>query len=66
MDDVIEKLETVREILRENSISFLNDAVYRGQSESKDLERQCAKVLRAVDKSIHEAKQLNNMVEAAN
>lgn len=62
MEEVRETLLGVREIVRDKSLSLLNDALYRGDEDAKKLERQCAKISRAIDKAIYECDNLNKMV----
>ena len=54
MEQIKEDLLNVRERVRDVSLSMLSDAVYRGDYNAKALERQCAKISRAIDKAIHE------------
>lgn len=61
---ILSDLEMIRENLRDESISLLSDAVYRKQENAKSLERQCAKVARAVEKAIHEYQILEKMRQA--
>jgi hypothetical protein len=60
-EELLSRLEAIRESLRDEALSLLNDAVYRGDENAKTLERQCAKVSRAIDKAIHEYKIMNKM-----
>jgi len=61
MNEIMEALEEIREQVRDNSLSFLSEAVYRGNDDAKKLERQCAKIARAIDKAIYECKNLEKM-----
>ncbi|HQZ14283.1 MAG TPA: hypothetical protein PLT55_00360 [Acidimicrobiia bacterium] len=61
MQDIREELIGVRERVRDNSLSLLSDAVYRGNEHAKKLERQCAKISRALDKAIYELDNLEKM-----
>jgi hypothetical protein len=61
MQDIREELIGVRERVRDNSLSLLSDAVYRGNEDAKKLERQCAKISRALDKAIYELDNLEKM-----
>ena len=54
MDDIRNHLESARDLSRDHSLKLLSDAVYRGDGDAKLLERQCAKISRAIDKAIHE------------
>ena len=65
MEEIRNSLSNVREQLRDHSLSLLSDAVYRGDTQAKQLERQCAKVSRAIDKAIHEFDVLENMKSSA-
>jgi hypothetical protein len=61
MNEIMEALEEIREQVRDNSLSLLSEAVYRGNDDAKKLERQCAKIARAIDKAIYECKNLEKM-----
>jgi len=61
MDEINSLLLDVRERTRDYSLSLLSDAVYRGDDSAKALERQCAKISRAIDKAIHECEVLEQM-----
>jgi len=65
MEEIKEALENIRERVRDNSLSLLNDAVYRGNEDAKKLERQCAKISRAIDKAIYECNNLEKMSESS-
>lgn len=61
MQDIREDLLSIRERVRDNSLSLLSDALYRGNEDAKKLERQCAKISRAIDKAIHELDNLEKL-----
>jgi len=61
MDEVQQILIDARDRVRDESISLLSDAVYRNDDSAKSLERQCAKILRAIEKALHECQQLEKM-----
>lgn len=61
MNEITSLLNNVREQVRDRSLSLLSDAVYRNDDSAKALERQCAKISRAIDKAIHECHQLDKM-----
>ncbi len=61
MDEINSLLIDVRERVRDHALSLLSDAVYRGDENAKALERQCAKISRALDKAIHECGVLDKM-----
>ncbi len=61
MDDIRETLVDLRERVRDQSLSLLSDAVYRGDDSAKTLERQSAKISRAIEKAIHECDVLERM-----
>lgn len=54
MDEIRNHLESARELTRDHSLKLLSDAVYRRDDSAKPLERQCAKISRAIDKAIYE------------
>lgn len=54
MEEIKDQLVNVRERVADEALSLLSDAVYRGDDSAKKLERQCAKISRALDKAIHE------------
>lgn len=61
IDSIRDLLSDLRERLRDHSIALLSDAVYRNDSNAKTLERQCAKIGRALDKAIYECDSLRKM-----
>lgn len=61
MEEIKDQLENIAERVRDEALSLLSDAVYRGDDSAKALERQCAKVSRALDKAKHEYRTLENM-----
>ncbi len=66
MEEVKQDLIEIREKVRDNSLSLLNDALYRGDEQAKKLERQCAKISRAIDKAIYECDNLDKMSNNSN
>ena len=63
LKEVKDQLVDIRETLRDNALSLLNDALYRGNEDAKKLERQCAKISRAIDKAICECINLEKMTQ---
>jgi hypothetical protein len=63
MQDVRNDLESAREKMHDHSLSLLSDAVYRGDTQAKSLERQTAKISRAIEKALHELTVLERMSE---
>lgn len=61
MEEIKDQLVSVRERVADEALSLLSDAVYRGDDSAKKLERQCAKISRALDKAIHEYEVLNHL-----
>lgn len=61
MDEIRNNLETARELARDHSLKLLSDAVYRKDENAKSLERQCAKISRAIDKAIYELDNLEKL-----
>ena len=61
MEDIRTHLENARELSRDHSLKLLSDAVYRKDDSAKPLERQCAKISRAIDKAIYELDNLEKM-----
>ena len=61
MENVEDLLVNARDLVRDESISLLSDAVYRDNDSAKSLERQCAKILRAIEKAIHECQALEKL-----
>lgn len=60
MDEIRNHLESARELARDHSLKLLSDAVYRKDDSAKPLERQCAKIARAIDKALYELNALEN------
>ena len=54
MQEIRDHLESARELSRDHSLKLLSDALYRKDDSAKSLERQCAKISRAIDKAIYE------------
>lgn len=65
MDEIQDLLVNARDRVRDQSISLLSDAVYRNDDNAKALERQCAKISRAIDKALHECNVLEKMTDGA-
>lgn len=61
MDEIRNHLESARELSRDYSLKLLSDAVYRKDENAKSLERQCAKISRAIDKAIYELDNLEKI-----
>lgn len=60
MEEIRNHLESARELTRDHSLKLLSDAVYRKDDSAKSLERQCAKISRAIDKALYELNTLEN------
>ncbi len=61
MDEAQTLIMQAREQVRDHCLNLLSDAVYRRDDNAKLLERQAAKISRALDKALHEIKILENM-----
>lgn len=61
MDEIRSLVVQARENVHDYGLSLLSDAVYRGDVDAKTLERQSAKIARALDKALHEIEVLERM-----
>lgn len=66
MENIKDSLTLINGEVRDMSISLLSDAVYRNDQNAKALERQCAKISRAIDKAIYEYTKLEQMQNGIN
>ena len=66
MQEIRDHLESARELSRDHSLKLLSDALYRKDDSAKSLERQCAKISRAIDKAIYELNILEKTSNSGN
>ena len=66
MQEIRDHLESARELSRDHSLELLSDALYRKDDSAKSLERQCAKISRAIDKAIYELNILEKTSNSGN
>lgn len=64
MEEIRSLISDAKERVHDHSLSLLSDALYRGDENAKKLERQSAKISRALEKALYEIDNLEKLSNA--